>query len=124
MPGLSGVGFSFGADRIFDVLNTLDLFPKEGCFQFRTEINIIEWKTDTHGDVEEWWVVTVELGIVCQVSDKQPGFTIVPILVFIDDHGRAKVDIALCKGKKEYDKRQTLKDKEDRREMDRAIKHY
>ncbi|MBQ2167731.1 MAG: histidine--tRNA ligase [Prevotella sp.] len=29
MPGLSGVGFSFGADRIFDVLNTLDLFPKE-----------------------------------------------------------------------------------------------
>ena len=59
-----------------------------------------------------------------QEADKQPGFTIVPILVFIDDHGRAKVDIALCKGKKEYDKRQTLKDKEDRREMDRAIKHY
>lgn len=29
MPGLSGVGISFGADRIFDVLNTLDLFPKE-----------------------------------------------------------------------------------------------
>ena len=31
---------------------------------------------------------------------------------------------ALCKGKKEYDKRQTLKEKEDRREMDRAIKHF
>ena len=29
MPGLSGVGISFGADRIFDVLNTLDLYPKE-----------------------------------------------------------------------------------------------
>lgn len=29
MPGLSGVGISFGADRIYDVLNTLDLFPKE-----------------------------------------------------------------------------------------------
>lgn len=29
MPGLSGVGFSFGADRIYDVLNTLDLYPKE-----------------------------------------------------------------------------------------------
>ncbi len=55
---------------------------------------------------------------------KQPGFTIVPTLIFIDDHGRAKVDIALCKGKKEYDKRQTLKEKEDRREMDRAIKHF
>jgi len=55
---------------------------------------------------------------------KQPGFTIVPTLVFIDQNGRAKVDIALCRGKKQYDKRQTLKAKEDRREMERAIKHY
>ena len=55
---------------------------------------------------------------------KTPGFTIVPTLVFIDSHGRAKVDIALARGKKEYDKRQTLKEKEDRREMDRAIKHF
>lgn len=59
-----------------------------------------------------------------QEDSKAVGFTIVPILVFIDDHGRAKVDIALCKGKKEYDKRQTLKEKEDRREMDRAVKRY
>ena len=36
----------------------------------------------------------------------------------------AKMDIALARGKKEYDKRQTLKEKEDRREMDRAIKHF
>ena len=57
-------------------------------------------------------------------ATKQPGYTIVPTLVFIDEHGRAKVDIALCRGKKEYDKRQTLKEKEDRREMDRAMKHY
>lgn len=55
---------------------------------------------------------------------KQPGFTIVPILVFIDGKGRAKVDIALARGKKEYDKRQSLKAKEDRREMERARKHF
>lgn len=59
-----------------------------------------------------------------QEATKQVGFTIVPTLVFIDDHGRAKIDIALAKGKKEFDKRQTLKEKEDRREMDRAMKHY
>ena len=59
-----------------------------------------------------------------QEATKQVGFTIVPTLVFIDAKGRAKVDIALAKGKKEYDKRQTLKEKEDRREMDRAMKHY
>lgn len=55
---------------------------------------------------------------------KTPGLTIVPTLVFIDDKGRAKMDIALARGKKEYDKRQTLKEKDDRREMDKAIKHY
>lgn len=55
---------------------------------------------------------------------KQTGYTIVPTLVFIDENGRAKMDIALCKGKKAYDKRQTLKEKEDRREMDRAMKVY
>ena len=57
-------------------------------------------------------------------ATKQTGYTIVPTLVFIDNKGRAKMDIALCKGKKEYDKRQTLKEKEDRREMDRAMKNY
>ena len=57
-----------------------------------------------------------------QSATKQTGYTIVPLLVFIDEHGRAKMDIALCKGKKEFDKRQTLKEKEDRREMDRAKK--
>ena len=55
---------------------------------------------------------------------KAVGFTIVPVLLFIDEKGRAKLDIALARGKKEYDKRQTLKEKEDRREMDRAIKRY
>ena len=57
-------------------------------------------------------------------ATKQTGYTIVPLLVFLDEHGRAKMDIALCKGKKSFDKRQTLKEKEDRREMDRAFKRY
>lgn len=59
-----------------------------------------------------------------QEACKSPGFTIVPTLVFIDSKGRAKMDIALCRGKKQYDKRQSLKEKEDKREMDRVRKHY
>lgn len=51
---------------------------------------------------------------------KNPGFTIVPIRLFINEKGLAKLAIALAKGKKEYDKRQTLKEKQDRMEMDRA----
>ena len=54
----------------------------------------------------------------------QIGFTIVPTLLFIDEHGRAKVKIAVAKGKKEFDKRQTLREKQDRREMHRLMKHY
>jgi SsrA-binding protein len=57
-------------------------------------------------------------------ATKQTGYTIVPTLVFIDENGRAKMDLALCKGKKAFDKRQTLKEKEDRREMDRAMKDF
>lgn len=55
---------------------------------------------------------------------KNPGFTIVPLRLFIDEHNRAKLVIGLCRGKKEYDKRASLKEKQDKREMDRAIKHY
>jgi SsrA-binding protein len=57
-------------------------------------------------------------------ESKNPGLTIVPLLVFIDENGRAKMDIALARGKKEYDKRQSLREKEDMRSMDRVMKHY
>ncbi|WP_431044130.1 SsrA-binding protein SmpB [Streptomyces sp. P1-3] len=51
---------------------------------------------------------------------QETGHTIVPLSLYFKD-GRAKVEIALAKGKKEYDKRQTLREKQDRREADRAI---
>ena len=54
-------------------------------------------------------------------DSKNPGFTIVPTRLFIGDKGLAKVVIALAKGKHEYDKRQSIKDNEDKREMARAF---
>ena len=51
---------------------------------------------------------------------REKGRTIVPLAVYFKD-GRAKVELALAKGKKEYDKRQPLREKQDRREADRAI---
>ncbi|MFC5722708.1 SsrA-binding protein SmpB [Streptomyces gamaensis] len=53
-------------------------------------------------------------------KSQETGHTIVPLSLYFKD-GRAKVEIALAKGKKEYDKRQTLREKQDRRESDRAI---
>lgn len=57
-------------------------------------------------------------------DSKEPGLTIVPLRLFINDKGYAKMDIALCKGKREFDKRDSLKEKEDRRAMDRAVKNF
>jgi len=53
---------------------------------------------------------------------KESGQTIVVIKVFINDRGLAKAEIAIAKGKKEYDKRETLKRKDATREMDRMRK--
>jgi SsrA-binding protein len=51
---------------------------------------------------------------------QETGHTLVPLQLYFLS-GRAKVEIALAKGKKEYDKRQTLREKQDRRESDRAM---
>ncbi|MBO0651651.1 MULTISPECIES: SsrA-binding protein SmpB [Streptomyces] len=53
-------------------------------------------------------------------KSQETGHTIVPLAIYFKD-GRAKVEIALAKGKKEYDKRQTLREKQDTRESNRAI---
>lgn len=56
-------------------------------------------------------------------NTKETGFTIVPVRMFISEKGLAKIVIALAKGKKQYDKREALKEKDDRRDMDRMFKH-
>ena len=53
---------------------------------------------------------------------KESGLTIVPFRLFLNDKGIAKLRIALARGKKEYDKRETLKQKDAKREMDRYMK--
>lgn len=50
---------------------------------------------------------------------KEKGLTIIPILLFVNDDGLAKIKIAIAKGKKHYDKRETLKTKDTQREIDR-----
>ena len=53
---------------------------------------------------------------------KESGLTIVPVRLFLNEKGFAKLRIALAKGKKEYDKRESLKQKDAKREMDRYMK--
>lgn len=55
-------------------------------------------------------------------TSKDPGFTIVPVRLFINEKGLAKLVVALAKGKKQYDKREALKEKADKRNMERMFK--
>ncbi len=55
-------------------------------------------------------------------SVKESGLAIIPSRLFINEKGLAKITIALGKGKKSYDKRQSLREKDDKRQMDRMMK--
>lgn len=57
-----------------------------------------------------------------QRSVKETGYTIIPTRLFLNDRGLAKVNIAIARGKKQYDKRQSLKEKDDKRMLDRAMR--
>ncbi|HEX2393761.1 MAG TPA: SsrA-binding protein SmpB [Bacteroidales bacterium] len=57
-----------------------------------------------------------------QKSIKEKGLTIVTLKLFISEKSYAKLEIALARGKKEYDKREVLKKKDSHREMDRMMK--
>lgn len=54
-------------------------------------------------------------------AGKETGFTIVPMRLFINDRGLAKIVIGIGRGKKEYDKRQSIKEREDKRSMARMF---
>ncbi|MEL6864299.1 MAG: SsrA-binding protein SmpB [Bacteroidota bacterium] len=55
---------------------------------------------------------------------KEKGFTIVPYRLYLSERGLAKLDIRLAQGKKAYDKRESIKARENKRDLDRIKKHY
>ncbi len=55
---------------------------------------------------------------------KASGLTIIPLNLFLNDRGLAKLNIALAKGKKLYDKRDTIKDRDNKRNLDRIKKNF
>jgi SsrA-binding protein len=57
-------------------------------------------------------------------DSKEVGMTIVPLKMFFTAKGLAKMEIALCRGKKQYDKRESIKEKDSKRELDRARRDY
>ncbi|VXB66143.1 SsrA-binding protein [Flavobacterium sp. 9AF] len=59
-----------------------------------------------------------------QKDSDNKGLTIIPLRLFTNEKGLAKLDIALCRGKKNYDKRETMKERDTKRDLDRIKKSY
>lgn len=57
-----------------------------------------------------------------RTKGEEKGYTIVPLRMFISERGFAKVEIALAQGKKDFDKRETIKERDTKRELDRAMR--
>ncbi len=59
-----------------------------------------------------------------EVKIKEKGFSLIPLRVYFDENGRVKVEVGLCRGKKSYDKRQVIKEREAKRETARVERRY
>lgn len=55
-------------------------------------------------------------------AQQQPGYSIIPIRVFLNERGLAKIEIAIARGKRQFDKRQAIREREDKRSMSRMFK--
>lgn len=89
-------------------------------------IHIAEYKLGTYYNHEEKrerkLLLTHKELRKLERSVKESGLTIIPIRIFLNEKGWAKLRIALARGKKEYDKRESLKLKDAKKDMDRAMK--
>lgn len=95
---------------------------------FVNNIHVSEYKYGTYNNHEpkrprKLLVKKIELKKL-HTKVKEKGFTIVPYRLFISDRGFAKLEIALAKGKKDFDKRATLKEKDAKRDLARTLKDY
>ena len=89
-------------------------------------MHIAEYKLGTYYNHEEKrerkLLLTHKELIKLQRKVKESGLTIVPVKVFLNEKGYSKLRIALAKGKKEFDKRESLKLKDAKKDMERAMK--
>jgi SsrA-binding protein len=59
-----------------------------------------------------------------RIKLEQRGFTFVPLRIYFNDRGLAKIELALAKGKRQYDKRHAISERDQKRDIDRSMKKY
>ena len=95
-------------------------------FLVNMHINEYEFGTYTNHKPTRTRKLLLNKKEIKQISKKivEKGFTLIPLKVFISERGFAKVEIAVAKGKNIHDKRQSLKEKDNKREMNRMKNSY
>ncbi|MGA1979929.1 MAG: SsrA-binding protein SmpB [Sedimentisphaerales bacterium] len=59
-----------------------------------------------------------------KIKLEQRGFTLVPLRIYFNNKGLAKIELALAKGKRQYDKRKKIAERQQKREIDRSVKKF
>lgn len=89
-------------------------------------MHISKWGTSNIFDVDEnrERQLLAHKGEIAKLADlvSQQGVTLIPLKVYFSDKGKCKVLVGVCRGKHNYDKRATLKEKQVKRDIDRALK--
>ena len=67
-------------------------------------------------------IIEIKKDLLLQNKIKERGFTIIPVMLFVNPQGRAKLLISLARGKKFYDKRESIKEKDTKRDMQRELR--
>lgn len=93
---------------------------------FLTGMHITPWRTANSFDTEEKRKIKllVHKNEILKLQQKvmQDGITLIPIKVYLNDRSKVKVELGICKGKHTYDKRNSLKERDLMREIDRHLK--
>lgn len=89
-------------------------------------MHISKWGTSNVFDVDEnrERQLLAHKGEIAKLADlvSQQGVTLIPLKVYFSDKGKCKILVGVCRGKHNYDKRATLKEKQVKRDIDRALK--
>lgn len=95
---------------------------------FVRQMNIPEYSHGTYANHEparlRKLLLTKKELSKAEAKMKERGLTLIPIRLFINERGFAKLEIGLGRGKKKFDKRDSLKNKDNKREIDRVMKKY
>ena len=85
------------------------------------QVNIKNRRATFDYEIGDTFTAGIEIAKLQKAYD-DTGFTIVPMRIFISERGYAKLVIGIGRGKKQYDKRQSIKEREDKRSIDRMFK--